>query len=102
EKQLIFLLKLSWKRINWERVIKSTLKIVSYGLGISTLGAAIFVIASLWLGSSLQEVFTKLVRYIEIVGILSLLTGIITAGKETYNRVIAPFDLRIGQYFQEP
>ncbi|MCL4299791.1 MAG: TIR domain-containing protein [Anaerolineae bacterium] len=96
-------LKLNWKRFDWgllrQRVIKY-LAVYIFLVGI--LGTLTFGIASLWLGATWQESWQKLLEYIQLVGGLGFLTAIYAAGKQVFDSLTNPFDLKLEQYLRQP
>lgn len=100
--QAWFWVELNWKRFDWGRLLQSVLKSLAYVLGIGLLGAVGLGTALLGMGTTLQEAIQRLGQYTRIVGGLGVITALYATGKEAFDRIAGPFDLKISQYVREP
>ncbi len=96
-------LQLNWKRFDWGLLWQKILKyLVIYVFLVGILGTLTFGIASLWLGATWQESWQKLWQYIQLVGGLGFLTAIYAAGKQVFDSLTNPFNLKLEQYIRQP
>jgi len=91
-----FWLKLSYRRLDRALIWRSVLKLLAGVFIIYLLGAIVFGIVAIWLGT---DVFWK---YAGTVGILGLIAAIYAAGKDIYDRLAGPFDLKLADYVRKP
>ena len=89
-------LRLNYKRLDQPLLLRSLLKLLAYVIAIYLLGAVAFGIAALWLGTGF------LGKYIGTIGILGFIAALYAAGKEVYDSIAGPFDLKLAQYVREP
>jgi hypothetical protein len=87
---------LNHQRLDRALLWRSVLKLLASALGVYLIGALIFGIIALWLG---VDVF---VYYFRAVGPLSAVAAMYAAGKEIYDRLAGPFDLKLGEYIRKP
>lgn len=96
-------IKLNWKRFDrgrlWQKILKY---LIIYVFLICILGTLAFGVASLWLGATWQESWQQLKEYVELLGALGVLTAIYAAGKQVFESLTGPFDLKISEYVREP
>jgi len=88
--------KLNYGRLDQALLWRSVLKLLAYVVAIYLLGAVVFGVIALWLGTDL------LGKYIGTVGILGFVAALYTAGKEIYDRLAGPFDLKLAEYVRKP
>jgi len=89
-------MKLNYRRLDRALLWRSALKLLAYVIAIYLLGAVVFGVIALWLGTDL------LGKYIGTVGILGFVTALYAAGKEIYDRLAGPFDLKLAEYVHKP
>lgn len=87
---------LNLKRLDRALLWRSALKLLLYAMVIYLLGAAVYGIAVLWLGT------VPVGQYIGTVGVLGFVAALYAAGKEVYDRITGPFDLKLSEYVREP
>jgi HEAT repeat protein len=89
-------MKLNYRRLDRALVSRSVLKLLVYVVTIYLLGVVVFGVIALWLGTEL------LGKYIGTVGVLGFITALYAAGKEIYDSITGPFDLKLARYVREP
>jgi len=94
--KLQFWAKLSWKRCDRRAVGQVVLKIGAYVAAVGLLGLTLFCIASLWLEANV------LAQYAKVYGMVGMLGAIAASGKEIYDRLGRPLDVKISKYIREP
>jgi len=95
--------KLNWKRFDWGLLAQRVGRYLTvYIFLVGILGLLIVGVASLWLGATLVEVGQQLWRYAQLVGGLGFLTAVYATGKEAYERLANPFELKLENYLRTP
>jgi hypothetical protein len=89
-------LKLNYQRVDRALLWRSVIKLFVSATGIYLLGAVVFGIIALWLGTDL------LAKYAASVGILGFIAAMYAAGREIFDRLAGPFDLNLGEYVRKP
>lgn len=88
--------KLNCQRLDWSLLLRGLLKSLAYVAAIFLLGAAVYGIVAIWLG---VDVFWQ---YVGTAGILSIIVALYTTGKEAYDHIAGPFDLKLSKYVRKP
>jgi GH25 family lysozyme M1 (1,4-beta-N-acetylmuramidase) len=95
--------KLNWKRLDKGALLQRVLKSVGMVLGLSLLGGLLYLAAVLLFQLDPQRPPLQLLAdYIGTVGILGFVGALYAAGKEAYETLSGPFDLKIADYIREP
>jgi hypothetical protein len=94
--RLQFWWKLNSARLNVGLFGRGILKAIPYVAVLLLLGGLIVGISWFLLGNALFDTIRRL--SLTVIGVLSVLTVIYTAGKEVYARIIQPFDLKLPKF----
>ncbi|GAG52061.1 unnamed protein product, partial [marine sediment metagenome] len=89
-------IKLNCRRIDRALLWHSVLKLLASAIGIYLLGLVVFGAIALGLGNDV------VVKYANTVGLLGLIPAVYAAGKEIYDRLAGPFDLKLAEYVRKP
>jgi hypothetical protein len=95
--------RLNWKRLDKEALLRKVLKSVGVVLGLSLLGGLLYLAAVILFQVDPQRSPLQLLGdYIATVGILGFIGALYAVGKEAYDTLSGPFDLKIADYIREP
>ncbi len=89
-------MNLNYRRIDRALLWRSVLKLLVSAIGIYLLGIVVFVAIAIGLGTDV------VVKYANTVGLLGLIPAVYAAGKEIYDRLAGPFDLKLAEYVRKP
>lgn len=96
-KRIELKLKLNWKRIEFARLVKDTLRTLFYPSAAIIVGLGYAYFWSHWVNTAVD--FSKYAAIITSAGVLGFLS---LAAKKIYSKVIEPFELNISEYVRTP
>jgi hypothetical protein len=97
-----FWAKLNWSRFDWGQLLRSVLRSLAYVFAIGLLGGLALGAASLGFGVTAKKASEVFIHYTKAVGGLGVVAALYAVGKEAYDRIADPFDLKIAEYVREP
>ncbi|HEX9924780.1 MAG TPA: P-loop NTPase fold protein, partial [Anaerolineae bacterium] len=96
-------LRLDSKRFDWQSLLQNILQyLLIYGLFIGLLGLLVTGTALLFTDSTLLGVWQQTQAYIDLVGLGAFFATIAAVGKEAYDNLTKPLNLKLEEYFKRP